>query len=117
MRPAWPNSLPAVDSIQFTLLSSPGVLVRSTGGGSVTGDLRSVVMCAGQCGGECDSAARDLSTGSVRVRERRDKIDGGAASAEADGGNNRRLLIAAGVNGDGLAIAKSNRVGDGDNNP
>src|ERR1039457_4625236 len=112
------NSVPQAPSI-----TSPVILVGRTGRGNAAGDLRPAGMRLGQCGGEGDAGAGDLCTGRVRRLERRSDGDcgtgaasaGAAASAAGGSGDNRRLLVRATVNGDGLAGAKGCPAGDSDN--
>src|ERR1035438_8934282 len=52
-------------------ITSPVIFVGRTRCGSVAGDLRPTGVRLGQCGGEGDARAGDLSTGRVRRLERR----------------------------------------------
>ena len=78
-------------------------------GWHIVGDLRPAGMCPGQCSSEGDAGAGDLCTGRVRMRERRGDGDCGAAESLTED-DNRGLRVRATVDGDGLAVAKANRV-------
>ena len=85
----------------------PVIVVGRTRRGSVAFDRRPAGMRLWQCGRERDAAAGDLCIGRVRKSERRSDGDCGAASAECDGVDNRRLMVCTTVNGDRLASAKA----------
>src|SRR5690348_9972751 len=68
-------------------------------------------MCSGQCSGEIDAAAGDLRAGGVRMSERRGHCDR-SSTESSHGGNDRCLRVCATVDGDRLAIAKANGIGD-----
>ena len=67
-----------------------------------------------KCSGQRDAGAGDLCAGIVRMRERRINGDCGAAESP-DGRDDCILSIRTSVDGDGLAVAKTNRAGDRDN--
>lgn len=50
----------------------------------------------------------------MRMSERRGDANSGVATPAGDGGDNRRLLVRAAVDGDGLAGGKARRVNDRD---
>ena len=93
----------------------PLILVGRARRWNVVGDLRSAGMRPAQCSGEGDAGAGDLCTGRVRKSERRGDGDCGVPPNLRDGRDNRRLRVCATVDGDGLAVAETSRVGDRDN--
>ena len=66
---------PRSDLIPGPLLIPPGKLIGCSGRGTGAANLRAAVMRLGQCRGEGDAAAGDLSTRCVRQRERRGDCD------------------------------------------
>ena len=92
-----------------------GVFVRRPGRRSVAGDLGPAGMRPGECSGEGDAAAGDLCAGRVRKSERRGDGDSSATPAARCGDDNRRLMVRATIDADGLVRTKAYRAGDRDN--
>ena len=84
-------------------------MVGRTRRGSAAGDLRPAGMLPSQWSGEGDAGAGDLCTDRVRMSERRGDLDCGSAEP-GSGDDNRRLMVGATANGDGLAGPKASHA-------
>src|SRR5215470_20114864 len=96
-------------------MSSPEILVGRAWRGKACSDLRPAGMRLSQRGREGDAGAGNLRAGRMRKGERRGDGDSGAAPAAGRGGDNRRLVVRATVNGNGLAGAKASPAGNREN--
>jgi len=88
-------------------------VVGRTGRGDIVVNLRPGGMRPCHRSSQCDTAARNLCAGSVRMSERRDDCDRGGTK-RSGGGNNCSLRVPASIDRDGLAVTKTNRAGDRD---